>query len=497
MGAVELCEEEGSGRLLARKTILPELSRSAKARSMFLREARLLAKIAHPNVVAMLEIDPGDDDVAPVLLMEFVDGVSLRDLVAASPDGLPIPIAARIARDVALGLHAAHEVTDDAGRALGVVHRDVSPHNVVVTFDGGVKLLDFGVAKTSEGTRTGTGEVKGKMAYMAPEQAMADPVDRRSDIYALGALLWELLTGKRMHGDGTDLEILRRMAVERPQPVSALRPSVPSALSELVARMTAERPDGRPPTALDVADALAPFAVGADVGTVAGWLERTLPSARRAHAARVSSARDARELTRVGVTPRRGRAFALVAVVAVAVVAAGTIAITRAPTGAPATPPSASVAPAAPSSPIAPPLASVAPDIAEPAKPAVTKTAPRPRPSASAPVAPPPPIASSSPPPVASRRDIPIDHKPFDLEPLTKPDRREVLLGALRARGGCSRACGAPPARPVCASRRKTGAPPRGRRPSACLPPTERSRAVSTRCARARAGAARAPSRGV
>ena len=154
MGAVDLCEEQGTGRLVARKTILPELSRQAKARTMFLREARLLAKIEHPNVVAMLEIDPGDGDAAPVLLMEFVDGVSLRDLVEACPEGMDVPIATRLAHDVALGLHAAHELRGDDGQSLGVVHRDVSPHNVVVTFGGRVKLLDFGVAKPSEGPRT-------------------------------------------------------------------------------------------------------------------------------------------------------------------------------------------------------------------------------------------------------------------------------------------------------------------------------------------------------
>jgi serine/threonine-protein kinase len=417
MGAVELCEEVGTGRLVARKSILPELLRDAKARGMFLREARLLSRIDHPNVVRMLEIDPGDDDVPPSLLMEFVDGVPLRDLLVASPEGLPVPIAARLARDVALGLHAAHELRDDAGTSLGVVHRDVSPHNVLVTFDGRVKLLDFGVAKTTEGTRTGTGEVKGKMAYMAPEQAMADPVDRRADVYALGALTWEMLTGQRMHGEGTDLEILRRIATQRPKPARDVRPSVPKELSELVARMTAEPPGERPPTAADVAAALEPFAAGADEPTVAGWLERTLPRAQRARRARVETAREAREITKIAASPGKSRVIAAVAVVAIAAAAGLAFALRPAPPPAPPSveAPSRASATAAPSASAMVEVTPVDPASQPSARPIV-----RPRVSATV-AAPPPAVVPSSPPvvvappPATSRtKDIPIDKRGFD-----------------------------------------------------------------------------------
>ena len=441
MGAVELCEEIGTGRLLARKSILPELQRDPKARGMFLREARLLARIDHPNVVRMLEIDPGDDDVPPSLLMELVDGVPLRDLLVASPEGLPVPIAARLAEGVARGLHAAHELRDDSGASLGVVHRDVSPHNVLVTFDGRVKLLDFGVAKTTEGTRTGTGEVKGKMAYMAPEQAMADPVDRRADIYALGAVLWEMLTGARMHGEGTDLEILRRIATQRPKPVREVRGSVPAALSDLITRMTAESPADRPATAAEVADALAPFAEGADEPTVAGWLERTLPRARRARQARVETARDAREITKIGASAPRSRAIGIVLVIGVAVaaaVAAGLWPSSRSP----ASPVDVPVPRSPASSPAVASTVTIEVAPVDSAAPASSRPASRPRPSTSIAAAAPPVIAPSAPPPTppiaASRtKDIPIDKRGFDLRTQQTDDlRHHGALGALPRRSG-------------------------------------------------------------
>ncbi len=291
MGVVELAEvSEG---LVAVKRILPYRADDARTRSAFLREARLLARIDHPNVVRALGIDDGGGDRPPALMMHYVAGVPLKELLAASPGGLPVPVAARLGLDVARGLHAAHELCDEAGQRLGVVHRDVSPHNVLVTFQGSAVLLDFGVAKINDATRTLTGEVKGKLAYMAPEQAMADPVDRRSDLYALGAMLYEMLSGRRMHGEGTDLEILKRMVSERPKPLGMLRPEVPEGLARLVERMTNESPERRPATADEVAAALEPFAAGAGGPDVAAQLERCVPGARREHDERVAAARAA------------------------------------------------------------------------------------------------------------------------------------------------------------------------------------------------------------
>ncbi len=223
---------------------------------MFLREAGLLSRLRHPNVVRLLAVDPGDEGTHPCIVMEWIDGLSLREVLDRCTGLIPIPVATQIAYDLALGLHAAHELRNDSGELLGVVHRDVSPQNVLVTLQGECKLLDFGVAKTSEGTHTVTGEVKGKIGYMAPEQALADPLDRRCDLYALGAVLYELLAGQRMHGTGTDMELLRRLAFEKPAPVESLRPETPAALARLVASLIAERPEERPATAQEVAEAL-------------------------------------------------------------------------------------------------------------------------------------------------------------------------------------------------------------------------------------------------
>lgn len=427
MGTVELVEERGAGghRLVAIKRILPDLAREARARGMFLKEARLLARIDHPNVVRTFEVDPGDEDQPPKIVMEFVDGASLHEALGAAKTGLPVPIAARIAHDVALGLHAAHELRDETGRPLGVVHRDVSPHNVVVTFDGRVKLLDFGVAKIDEGTRTQTGEVRGKTAYMAPEQALADPVDRRSDVYALGALLYEMLTGARMHGEGTDLEILRRMATERPTPVVARAPHVPQGLSQLVERMTAESRDARPSTAGEVAAALAPFAEGADPATVAGWLRRTLPAAEDRRKLAVDAAMSAGDLTKI--VPPRAPVWAFVAVAAVVALAAGGLALSRVLASESDEKRASAVASSAPTARATssvhepPPLPSA---VVAGAPVASTIAPPRPRPPVAVPptltpVAAAPPVATPAPaptppaPPVATTVTPKIDTKPF------------------------------------------------------------------------------------
>src|SRR5262249_9202094 len=160
------------------------------------------------------------------LAMEYVEGeplshvlVALRDLDGAlAPD-----LTAFLLAEVCEGLHAAHELRDVNGTPLNVVHRDVSPHNLMIAYEGHVKLRDFGVAKveTEKGV-TRTGEVKGKTAYMSPEQAMGDPLDRRSDLFSVGAVLFECLTGQRMWGNGTDMEVLRKLALEAPPRLEAI-----------------------------------------------------------------------------------------------------------------------------------------------------------------------------------------------------------------------------------------------------------------------------------
>ena len=157
-------------------------------------------------------------------------------------------LVASILADACEGLHAAHELPDpQTGAPLNVIHRDVSPHNVMVSYEGHVKLLDFGVAKIDTMTPlTRTGEVKGKTAYMSPEQAMGEPLDRRSDLFSLGAVLFECVSGHRMYGNGTDLEVLRRLALEEPPDLADAAPLAPAALVDLHARLVARQPEKRP-----------------------------------------------------------------------------------------------------------------------------------------------------------------------------------------------------------------------------------------------------------
>ncbi len=205
MGSVEAVAEEmsdGTTRVVALKRLLRTTGTEAARLEMFLREARLTTLLEHPNVIRSFEYGESAGEV--FLAMEYVAGEPLSRLLAVAAErheGLPLPVIAYILAEACEGLHAAHELRGANGESLGVVHRDVSPHNVMVGYDGSVKLLDFGVAKIDLidcVARTKTGEVKGKTAYMSPEQAMGEPLDRRSDLYSMGAVLFECVAGRRM-----------------------------------------------------------------------------------------------------------------------------------------------------------------------------------------------------------------------------------------------------------------------------------------------------------
>jgi serine/threonine-protein kinase len=287
MGSVEVALECGGDgftrmdRVVALKTLLPEGARDPRHKEMFLREARLAALLQHTNVVHAFAF--GELYGELFLAMEYVEGEPLSRVLAAARSegtaaGLDPAVFALVLAEACDGLHAAHELRDVGGQPLGVVHRDVSPQNIMVSYDGRVKLLDFGVAKfDTGGHETRTGEIKGKMAYMSPEQALGEKLDRRSDLFSVGAVLFEGLTGERMWGSGPDLEVMRKLALEQPPSLGAALPGAPRALAELHARLVARAPDGRPATAQDVARDLRGFARtnGApDIGAVRTVMRR-------------------------------------------------------------------------------------------------------------------------------------------------------------------------------------------------------------------------------
>jgi len=181
-------------------------------RRMFLEEGRIAGLVRHPHVVSV--VDVGEDDAGPYLVMDFVEGVSLAEVVArtaARRQLVPMPIALRIATQVAEGLHAVHETAGPDGQPLQLIHRDISPQNVLIGFDGTARVSDFGIAKAlGRATRTTTGVLKGKLGYLAPERLRFEEPDRRADLFSFGVVLFELLAGRRLYDSPDDVEGPRR-----------------------------------------------------------------------------------------------------------------------------------------------------------------------------------------------------------------------------------------------------------------------------------------------
>lgn len=239
-------------RQVAVKRILPHLSESEEFRALFLQEARLAATLSHPNIVHIYDFGRTGDCL--FLAMELIEGVSLSALIrAARTEGLSIPIehAVRIAADALAGLHHAHTRTDAAGRPQHIVHRDVSPQNILVTLDGVVKVLDFGIAKAAwSAQETRPGMIRGKYAYMSPEQAEGLRLDGRSDVHALGVCLYELLTGMPLVPRDLPIDTALRairagVALEGLGQLELLRPDVPPELHAILRRALQTRRDHR------------------------------------------------------------------------------------------------------------------------------------------------------------------------------------------------------------------------------------------------------------
>lgn len=248
MAEIFLAEQvgpEGFSKEIVIKRILPHLARDAAFTAMFLDEARIAANLNHPNIGQIHELNASDGEY--FIAMEFIDGASL-DEVIASDVAIPHDVAARIVVDVLQALDFAHESRGKDGQSLGIVHRDVTPSNIMVSQDGIVKLVDFGVAKAAEkGHKTQTGTVKGKFAYMAPEQIESTDVDRRADVFAAGIVLFELLTRRRPFGD--DLAAVSRILHEEAPDAREMDASVPESFARVVQRALQKEIDARYPTA--------------------------------------------------------------------------------------------------------------------------------------------------------------------------------------------------------------------------------------------------------
>ena len=246
------------------KRILPHLGRDQQFVTMFLDEARLSARLNHPNIAQVFDLGQVGEDY--FIAMEYVHGVSLERVIAEArirgEHHLPYGVGARIVASIADGLEHAHNAADENGKPLGMVHRDVSPSNVVISFDGVPKLLDFGVAKAAtQEARTEVGVVKGKVWYMAPEQMQLQPIDRRADVFSLGAVLYELTVGERPWPGDILAQVGMRILKEEPRPPTRVHADYPEQLETILIAALAKEPDERTASARALQSQLERFLV--------------------------------------------------------------------------------------------------------------------------------------------------------------------------------------------------------------------------------------------
>ena len=248
----------GFSKLAVLKVPKLQASDAPNVQRMFMREARLSARLNHENVVAVHDVFEQGGSL--VLAMEYLEGQSLSAIIRASRAGLPLETGLGVLIEALSGLHYAHELKDYDGRSVNLVHRDVSPHNLFVTYDGGVKVLDFGVAKfdLSE-TQSEQGVIKGKLRYMAPEQLRDSSIDRRADVFSAGVILWELITHSRLWDRAPDLQVINQLLNEPVPTPSSVAPDCDPALEEICMKALAREPTARYQSALEFQTALAAF----------------------------------------------------------------------------------------------------------------------------------------------------------------------------------------------------------------------------------------------
>lgn len=281
MAEVYLAKSEGAAgfeKLVALKRLHPQHGRDQGYAAMLLDEARLSASLSHRNIVQTLDL--GSVEGSYVIVMEHVDGYDAQQVLDALRSAgrfLSIDLAAHIIAELCRGLDYAHRHRDARGQPNGIVHRDVSPQNLLLSFAGEVKVADFGIAKAKSRRRdSDSGVIKGKYFYMSPEQVRAEAVDHRSDIFSAGIVFWELLVGRRLHQASEVRSLLESVRSAEVPPPSAFREAVPGALDLIVARATARDPDARYDDAGQMADALAAYLAGRPAVHAARQLGRLL-----------------------------------------------------------------------------------------------------------------------------------------------------------------------------------------------------------------------------
>jgi serine/threonine-protein kinase len=280
----------GFDRFVALKRIHPHLLKEPGFVEMFLDEARVASCIVHPNVCSVFDYEAQGD--RHYIAMEYLMGEPLsrvshamQERAGALSDERACSLIARIIADACEGLHAAHELRDSEGGALNVVHRDVSPQNLFLTYDGAVKVVDFGLVRTAHCIhKTKTGIVKGKFAYLAPETLANKPLDRRADIWALGVVLWELITQRRLFQRDNEADTILAVATQAIEPPSVVRPGVPVALDKIVQKALARDPAERYATARDLGRELIRFihqgAEPVGLSDLAEWMNALFPGGR-------------------------------------------------------------------------------------------------------------------------------------------------------------------------------------------------------------------------
>ena len=265
----------GVTQLAVIKRVLPHLARDPDFIRMFLNEAKITASLDHPNIAHVKEVGRAGEEF--FLALELIHGVDVRKVLKASAgtDGVPRGVALAIVVAVADALHYAH--------SRGIVHRDVTPSNIMITYEGHTKVLDFGIAKAALTAMTRAGTVKGKVGYMSPEQCMAETVDRRSDVFALGILLFELTVGRKLFRGDSDFAIMNQITQGRITPPSRIIPDYPEPLERIILKALAVSPDDRFQSARELAQALEDFADRANVrmstAAVGAWVTGLVGSA--------------------------------------------------------------------------------------------------------------------------------------------------------------------------------------------------------------------------